>query len=203
MSSSTTRTAGRSARRGFVARPILVGCRDRWALAAPVDDESIYILNVEPFSITRKHIHKRGNGRAAGRTHQSERTRCLIRPSKCCSVHALRKSERVVTARAPVTCVKAPRLRRNPSSMRTTIISVRLPAATRAHIRALAAVYGLSPNDVVTTALARYGHGLPTAVRRLVDQIATARLDFRSPRRPPRGTRQNRLSGSASAPTRK
>jgi hypothetical protein len=61
--------------------------------------------------------------------------------------------------------------------VRTTdaLLTIRLPRATRAWIRALAAVTGLALHEIVVTAFADYFARLPRGVQRRVDEIVEAR----------------------------
>jgi hypothetical protein len=64
--------------------------------------------------------------------------------------------------------------------MRDTMLTVRLPFETRAAIRALSAVTGLSVQEVVLDAFDRYYSRLPRAMRQQVNEITAARRRYRA-----------------------
>ena len=63
--------------------------------------------------------------------------------------------------------------------MRDTMLTVRLPFETRAAIRALSAVTGLSAQQVVLEAFDCYYSRLPRGVRHQVNDITDARRNYR------------------------
>jgi hypothetical protein len=65
-------------------------------------------------------------------------------------------------------------------AMRDTMLTVRLPFETRAAIRALSAVTGLSVQEVVLEAFDRYYSRLPRGVRQQVNDITDGRRRSRA-----------------------
>ena len=63
--------------------------------------------------------------------------------------------------------------------MRDTLLTVRLPFETRAAIRALSAVTGLSVQEVLLDAFKRYYSRLPRSVRQHANEITDARRRYR------------------------
>jgi hypothetical protein len=59
------------------------------------------------------------------------------------------------------------------------LLTVRLPPATRARIRALSAVTGLSLQEVVIAAFTAYYRRLPRTLRRQIERVGAARLRYR------------------------
>jgi AraC-like DNA-binding protein len=62
--------------------------------------------------------------------------------------------------------------------MREIMLTIRLPNETRANIRAVSAVTGLTLQEVVVSAFEKYYTRLPRALRDQVEQIADARRRY-------------------------